>query len=146
MVRNEENSPEIAFEVVGLPLCTCKPRTLPGLFVHPTWGSAFSVECFCCAVTPTHTFDPNLQSYLLWDASTSRLAYALYQKACDNLVPASFGGRVISRSESKLHPSELELMVVAEAVAKFRLWIEATTLPTKACTDGTAVLSWHIRL
>ena len=55
--RNEEKSPEIAFGVAGLPLCACKPetmvtmtlhapRTLPGLFVHPTWGSGFSVERF----------------------------------------------------------------------------------------------------
>ena len=57
---NEEKSPEIAFGVVGLPLCACipktvvtmtlhSPRTLLGLSVHPTWGCAFSVERFCLA-------------------------------------------------------------------------------------------------
>ena len=47
--------------------CACKPetmvtmtlhvpRTMPGLFVHPTWGSAFSVKRFCFAfVVPLHT-------------------------------------------------------------------------------------------
>ena len=64
---NEEKSPEIAFGVVGLPLCACKPktvvtmtlhspRTLLGLLVHPTCGFAFSVERLCLAfVVLLHT-------------------------------------------------------------------------------------------
>ena len=71
LVGNEEKSLKITFEVVGLPLGACKPktvvtmtlhspRTLPGLFVHPTWGSVFSAEHFCFAfVVPLHIVFPS---------------------------------------------------------------------------------------
>ena len=58
--EKEEKSLKTAFGVVGLLSCACIPKTVvtmtlhlprtpPGLFVHPTWGFAFSVERFCFA-------------------------------------------------------------------------------------------------
>ena len=39
-------------------------HTLQGLFVHPMWGSAFSVERFCFAfVVPLHTLLLTIQTY-----------------------------------------------------------------------------------
>ena len=97
-------------------------------------------------LTHLHLFDPYLQYYLLYDASTTRLAYALYQLVGEDLVPVSSGGRVLTKRETRLHPSDLELMAAAEGVIKFRLWIESCTLPTKAYTDSTAVLYWNTQL
>ena len=61
-------------------------------------------------------------------------------------MPVSSGGRVLTKRETRLHPSDLELMAAAEGVIKFRLWIESCTLPTKAYTDSTAVLYWNTQL
>ena len=55
--------------------------------------------------TMVYIFDPSLPPYLLCDASASRLAYALYPLLDGDLVPVFFGRRVLTSSESKLHPS-----------------------------------------
>ena len=82
-----------------------------------------------------HIFDPTLPVCLLCNACSTDLACAWHQLLNGDVVPVLFGGRALSTPEFALHPSELELMAVAERVAKFRLGIEDSATATRVYVD-----------